>query len=103
MLLSRETRRDGVLADLLPLRGRCLAVGGVRGLEWVESQRVADADARAVRQREGCRISRPIWFVAIGAVALELAVSPLYGYQRDELYFLAAGRRLAWGYLDQRP
>ncbi|HKP89170.1 MAG TPA: glycosyltransferase family 39 protein, partial [Thermoleophilaceae bacterium] len=39
-----------------------------------------------------------------GAVALLLvAFASGYGYHRDELYFLAAGRHLAWGYADQGP
>ncbi|WP_158891212.1 glycosyltransferase family 39 protein [Amycolatopsis anabasis] len=45
----------------------------------------------------------PVFAVA-GAVGLLLFVlSGRYGYFGDELYFLAAGRHLAWGYADQPP
>lgn len=54
--------------------------------------------------------SGPLWLgpygvtaVTAAAVGLLLVSSARYGLHRDEFYFLAAGRRLDWGYVDQPP
>ncbi|GAA3453146.1 ArnT family glycosyltransferase [Dactylosporangium matsuzakiense] len=51
----------------------------------------------------GDRVPVPVWIIAAAFVALELAFSTAYGFQQDELYFIAAGRHLALGYVDQPP
>jgi len=43
-----------------------------------------------------------VLIAAVVVVAL-VAFASGYGYHRDELYFLAAGRHLAWSYADQGP
>jgi hypothetical protein len=46
---------------------------------------------------------RPLLVLAGAVTALLLATSARYGYHRDELYFLVAGRHLDWGFADQPP
>jgi len=43
------------------------------------------------------------WLLAAAAVLLQMVTNGRYGYFRDELYFLAAGDHLAWGYVDFAP
>ncbi|MGH9097711.1 MAG: glycosyltransferase family 39 protein [Acidimicrobiales bacterium] len=60
-------------------------------------------DQPSTRARELPPFNRTIVIVSAGTLAVLIAVSARYGYHRDELYFLAAGHHLAWGYPDQPP
>jgi hypothetical protein len=42
-------------------------------------------------------------FLAAAVILLHVACGDRFGYFRDELYFVACGKRLAWGYVDQPP
>src|SRR3954466_15183079 len=49
------------------------------------------------------RLPALVWIIAAAFVVIELAFSAGYGFQQDELYFIQAGRHLAFGYVDQPP
>jgi 4-amino-4-deoxy-L-arabinose transferase-like glycosyltransferase len=49
------------------------------------------------------RVPALAWLIAAVFVAVELALSDRYGFLQDELYFIEAGRHVAFGYVDQPP
>jgi hypothetical protein len=44
-----------------------------------------------------------VWFLAAIAVLLQMLTNGRYGYFRDELYFIATSKHLAFGYVDFAP
>jgi hypothetical protein len=44
-----------------------------------------------------------LWLVALAALAVELSAIGAYGWFRDELYYAACSRHLAFGYVDHPP
>ena len=48
-------------------------------------------------------MNRAVWAVVGAKVAITLATASRYGFHRDELYYVVAGRRLSMGYVDFPP
>jgi hypothetical protein len=44
-----------------------------------------------------------VWSIAAAVLLLQLATANRYGYFGDEMYHMACGEHMAWGYVDQPP
>ena len=69
----------------------------VRARAGAASQSFADTDAAIA---SGTAL---LFGLALAKLALQFAGINHYGFFRDELYYLACGEHLAWGYVDQPP
>src|SRR5262249_58219928 len=82
----------------LSLRGARCDTG-----RWVGTGVLDEARVTEVLESVPPLARGPVLAIAGGLGVLLLVTSGRYGSFGDELYFLAAGRRLDWGYADQPP
>src|SRR5437660_4921553 len=57
----------------------------------------------AANQRHARAEPALVIFFSIAALLVHLLTNGRYGYFRDELYYIACGQHLAFGYVDQPP
>src|SRR3954463_11173336 len=67
----------------------------------MQPTRLSGVDSAAMRGYATAK--RDAVFPGVAAAILILSFSTRYGIFRDELYYLACARRLAWGYVDNPP
>ncbi|WP_328382830.1 glycosyltransferase family 39 protein [Micromonospora zamorensis] len=73
-----------------------------RAIDIDRPQRPAPASPPGAPPEVGARGRGP-WLVSAATTVTLVLLAGRYGYHRDELYFLLAGRHLDWGYVDQGP